>query len=368
LANGRNLPTGRANDLTVAELLLRYWQHAQGYYRKNGEQTSEVAVIKSSLRPVRELYGNQPAQEFGPLALETVRERMIAQGRSRKGVNKAISRVRRVFRWGVSKELIPPSVSQALATMDGLRKGRSEAPESPSVGPVATATLEATSIRLPTIVADMALLQRLTAMRPGEVCMMRPCDIDRTDDIWLYRPESHKTEHHGRDRVVPIGPKGQGVLLRYLARDASMYCFRPCDSEAKRRAEAHSQRKTPASCGNRPGSNRKRKPKRSAGDCYTASSYRRAIKRACDKAFPHPKLGYVLRSRYTDVEKRELREWQSQHHWSPNQLRHAAATEIRKEFGLEAAQVILGHSQANVTQMYAERDISKGMEVAKLIG
>ena len=60
--------------------------------------------------------------------------------------------------------------------------------------------------------------------------------------------------------------------------------------------------------------------------------------------------------------------WQSEHHWSPNQLRHTAATEIRREFGLEAAQVIRGHSQANVTQVYAERDNAKGVEVAKRIG
>ena len=30
--------------------------------------------------------------------------------------------------------------------------------------------------------------------------------------------------------------------------------------------------------------------------------------------------------------------------------------------------MILGHSQANVTQVYAERDLAKGIEVAKRIG
>ncbi len=144
LANGRNLPTGQANDLTLAEMLLLYWEHAQGYYRKNGKPTGEIDCLKSALRPVRELYGSHPAREFGPLALEAVRQRLITTGRSRSGVNCAINRVRRVFRWGVSKELIPPSVSQALATMDGLRKGRTEAPERPPVAPVATATVEAT--------------------------------------------------------------------------------------------------------------------------------------------------------------------------------------------------------------------------------
>ncbi len=128
LANGRNLHCGEASDLTVAELLLQYWKFAKGYYRKNGEQTSEVAAIKSALRPVRELYSNHPAREFGPLALETVRQQMIAKGWSRKGINHAISRVRRVFRWAVSKELIPPSVHQALAYDGGLKEGPHRGP------------------------------------------------------------------------------------------------------------------------------------------------------------------------------------------------------------------------------------------------
>ena len=36
-------------------------------------------------------------------------------------------------------------------------------------------------------------------------------------------------------------------------------------------------------------------------------------------------------------------------HWHPHQLRHTHATEVRRRFGLEAAQVALGHSQAQVT-------------------
>ena len=63
-------------------------------------------------------------------------------------------------------------------------------------------------------------IHRLTGMRPAEVCQLRPCDIDRTDEVWTYRPESHKNQHRGRDRVVPLGPKAQAVLLKYLVRDS----------------------------------------------------------------------------------------------------------------------------------------------------
>jgi site-specific recombinase XerC len=54
--------------------------------------------------------------------------------------------------------------------------------------------------------------------------------------------------------------------------------------------------------------------------------------------------------------------------WHPNQLRHAAATRVRREAGLEAAQVVLGHARADVTQVYAERDLDRAREVMRAIG
>jgi integrase len=55
-------------------------------------------------------------------------------------------------------------------------------------------------------------------------------------------------------------------------------------------------------------------------------------------------------------------------HWHPNQLRHTFATEVRKAEGLEAAQVMLGHSRADVTQVYAERNESLALRIAARIG
>jgi site-specific recombinase XerC len=55
-------------------------------------------------------------------------------------------------------------------------------------------------------------------------------------------------------------------------------------------------------------------------------------------------------------------------HWHANQLRHSAATEIRQRFGLEAAQVALGHSSADVTQIYAERDMGLASRVMEQVG
>ena len=198
----------------------------------------------------------------------------------------------------------------------------------------------------------MVRFQRLVGCRPTETCLLPPCDLDRSGEVWVYTPPAHKTEHHNRRRVIFIGPRAQDVLSRYLLRDSSSYCFSPVDSERKRLAARHADRRTPLSCGNQPGSNRKRKPKRQAGERYTKDTYNRSVRRAIEKA----------------NKERAEQELPLLPYWSPNRLRHTAGTEIRKHYGLEAAQVVLGHSQAAITEIYAERDQQLALKVVQQLG
>jgi integrase len=206
----------------------------------------------------------------------------------------------------------------------------------------------------------MIELQLATGMRPGELCILRPGDVDRSGEVWEYVPAEHKTAHHEHERLICIGPRGQDILRPYLLRAADAYCFSPKESAAWHRSQRHEARKTPLSCGNVPGSNVKRKPKRSPRDRYDVAAYRRAIHRACDDAFPVPE---DIAGDPAAVEK-----WQSDHRWSPHQLRHSMATRVRKEFDLEAAKAVLGHSAANISGIYAEIDRQRAVEVAKRIG
>ncbi|MEZ6138377.1 MAG: site-specific integrase [Pirellulaceae bacterium] len=374
LANGRQ-PRNDV-DITVVEVINAYRKFAEQYYRKNGEVTREYGCIKEALKIVRELYGRKLANDFGPLALKAVRQRMVDNDWSRGYINKSIGRIRRCFKWAVENELVRRDMYHGLMAVSGLRKGRSEAREPDPVMPVDDATVQATLPHLSPVVADMIRFQRITGGRPQDVCNLRPCDVDMSGEVWLYRPSTHKTEHHGRERVIPIGPKGQDILRPYLLREKETHCFCPVESEKKRREVRHENRTTPLAYGNRPGTNRKRKPKRSAGEKYTADSYRRAIHRACDVAFPPPEplsqrdgeTTSQRLDRLTDKQQAELEKWQSDHRWSPNRLRHSAGTEIRRRFGLEAAQVILGHASADVTQVYAERDLQKAVEIMREVG
>jgi len=153
--------------------------------------------------------------------------------------------------------------------------------------------------------------------------------------------------------------------------------FRPIDAEAERQAARHAERRTPLSCGNRPGTNRKASPRRKPGDRYTTASYHRAIQYACEKAFPPPDpLGRrpgetkaQWQARLTPKQKDQLKAWRKAHRWHPHQLRHNAGTNIRRWFGLEAAQVALGHASAQITDaVYAERDRAKVIEIMRKIG
>jgi integrase len=54
--------------------------------------------------------------------------------------------------------------------------------------------------------------------------------------------------------------------------------------------------------------------------------------------------------------------------WHPNQLRHSFATNVRATHGIEAAQVLLGHAKADITEVYAERNERLASDIAKKIG
>jgi integrase len=166
-------------------------------------------------------------------------------------------------------------------------------------------------------------------MRPCEVVIMRPCDIERREGkTWVYRPDSHKTEHHGIQRAVFLGPQAQEIVKPFLDRAPAAYLFSPREAVEGYLRQAGRKIKHA----------RSRRP----GERYKVSSYDRAIANACAR---------------TGVP-----------HWAPNQLRHTRATELRKEYGLDTARAVLGHTSHTVTEVYAELDNAKAAEVMERLG
>ncbi len=323
-----------ASGLTVANLVADFFErHALEHYRHpDGSPTSEIVEYRQSVAPLLRLYGTTPARDFGPLDLKAVRLALVTgswltpderanRERRRCGstccrsiANRRTGRIARIWKWAASEELVTSAVYQALATVDGLAAGRGNVRESAPIPPVPDADVDETLPALPDPFRTMTLLQLATGMRPGEVCAMRRDEIDRQGlavagrRIWVYRPDDHKTRHHGITKAVALGPAAQLVLTPILD-GAGPWLF--------------------------PG----------AGESghVTVSGYAHAVLRAARK------VGVP--------------------DWCPSRLRKTAATAIEEALTLDSARAVLGHSGTAVTKaFYAKADLTIAAKAAAKMG
>lgn len=303
-------PAGkRRPSVTLAELAVDYlaWSdvnHSRGEARNNRE------TIVRLLDPY---CGDLPAIQFGPNALRGFQQHLATSGRfARNTVNSHVKRVRRFLRWCQSRELLPPGTVQELDLVEPLRTGRTTAHETPPVAPVPRDVWTRTLPFLRPTIRAMVQVQYWTGTRPGEVCALRPCDIDRTHEVWLYRPERHKTTHKGRTLIKAVPPPAQAILEPFLCGPAD----RPVFVTIRRRV-------------------------------YSTLTYGAAIRRAAKRAREHG----------VDVPD-----------WSPNQLRHAILTEIRDRLGVAEAQAWAGHSESATTAIYTWTATAELRRIAAALG
>lgn len=310
MSRGRKLDEDGGRRITVRKLAERYASFAEGYYRKGGEPTSQYRSVKLVADDLAAFAGDERAIAFGPARLLALRARW-EETLARRTINDRVSIVKRMFRWASAREILPATAYAGLLPVRGLARGRSKAREMPPVLPVSREHVEAVAAFLGPPWSILIEVQEATGMRPGEAVSIRPCDVDRSDDIWCYTPGSHKTEHHEKSRSVFLGPKAQALLDPLLDGPAGRPVFT-------------------LRCGT------------GAGGTFTVKAYGALVTRACRKLGIPP--------------------------WHPSQLRHNAATAIRARYGIEASRAVLGHSEASTTAIYAERDSESAKRIAREIG
>ncbi|NNM84963.1 MAG: site-specific integrase [Phycisphaerales bacterium] len=348
LAGGRVAPKNAGHGPTIVEIVNGYRRHCQEHYRSaDGTLSQEVDNIRLALKPLVELYGDTTAADFKPIKVMALREKMIGLKWSRSYINSAVGRLRRCFKWGASVDLIPITTYQALTTIDGLRYGQSGTRETEPVKPVAQIDIDATLPYLNRHVRAMVEVQLFSGSRGGEICSMKIGQIDMSRPVWEYHPPKHKTAIHGHQRTIYLGPKAQAVLRPFLKADPNAFIFSPRLADEERRAELSAKRTTPLSCGNKPGSNRKRYAKRKPGECYTSNTYARAVKYGIDSANEAraKAMGVAVEKLPADCRVAD---------WHPHRLRHSAATMLREVAGVDVARTALGHSSLDATATYAE--------------
>lgn len=334
IAGGRKgLPARSAEGgrgVTVADVAGRWAESCRREYTKDrgdgkGDRpTSYADKCRRVAARVAAIAGAMPAEEFNADAMKVIRDYWTQTGCSRKTVNQYCQMVRLIFGWAADEaRLISDRPWHALAVVRPLRKGRAGAKDRPRVRAASEGVLEAVLAAVKDrMVRDMVRLAALCSMRPGEVRMMRLAEVDRDSEtvrssgVWLYRPTVYKTMHEDEDagRVVPIGPKAQAILKPYLDR-AGRY--------RHRRGFVFLNR---------------------YGNPFDHSYFARKLLEARRRA--------GIEDRVT-----------------PNVARHVGATRLRAAYGLDVAQIVLGHKDSRTTERwYAELPLEKAIQAAKESG
>ena len=356
-------PLNDFNTLTIDELILRYFTFSEKYYANS---PGELDKIRLALKPLRALYGKKLVSEFGTKNLKHVRETMTYERtRTRiqtdslgnktkiqephtlgqRTINQRINIITRMFAWATEEEHISKDnyVAAALKQVKPIRNGRLGVKPPTKVSPADMNTYQELLLHLPGPVKAMLQLINLTAMRSGDVCLMRPMDIDQSEPVWKYFPSKFKrSELSGtKQRVIMIGPEGQKILAPFLEnRSPESYLFSPKKTMEEHFLERRKNRKTKVQPSQI--AQKKPAPKRTPGLKYNSQSFYAAVQRVIKK--------YRLRKLF------------------PNQLRHGTGARIRKEFGIEHASKIMGHANVATTEIYADYNITKSMEIMHKIG
>lgn len=311
-------------ELTVSRLAVLFLQHAEKEYRRDGVPTGETNNFRHALQSMNNLFHGVRVIDFGPKKLKQLQQQMVNDGLAQQTINSRIRRIKQVFDWGVSEELVTGRIAQDLKTVHGLRVGKTSAKAPEPKGPVSEAAVLAIKPFVTKPVWGMIQFMLYTGCRPSECCGMRWSEIDTSKTVWTYCPKHHKTAHKGKKRVIVIGPQGQQILnsLRELSR--SDYVFDPQAGLEEFIRKTYGENA---------------KVRNTIGDCYSKHSLNAAVRKACEKA-KEKKLITVS--------------------WSPGQLRKTRATNARQQGDLETAQQVLGHSSKQTTERhYAEVDLSR---------
>ena len=350
----------RKQKVTVGEFLEKYLEWIKDDLRldRNGKENPDLRKIKRACQFLVP-YNDWPMEDFGPDELKAVQKCLLAHhyksGKSmkrytRRGVNDTIKWIRRIWEWGLGRQIVMVEQVQSLREVKNLRVGQSPSIDHSRRDRVTEEEFQKMLDCASSVVGDMLRLIWCTGMRPYEVCEMRPFDILTDDpDCWLYIPGrdktpvgDHKTAHFGRVKVIPLTKKSQQILKPRIQDYASKYyVFRPSDAIQELRETRAMNRNTTLMQGNRPGTNKKEKPAKQPGNKYNNNSLCHACKRACVRA------GVRV--------------------FVPYDLRRTVATGTRAILGKEAAKVLLGHAKTDTTDIYLLEEVQEAIKVAKML-
>ena len=258
-----------------------------------------------------------------------------------------------------------------------LKFGRSQAPESEKVTAPTMTDINETAAYASLKLQTMIYVQLYTGMRPSEVVSMTRSSIDSSSAVWIYRPDEHKNEHWGHQRIVPLGPKAQKWLRAWMRAHPGEVLFEGRDCRRRKREyvevptpeeRSHAQRRLEI---------RRfliQEPNMANRDiaklCQVSRNLVIAMRRELEIDPPRdaPSTGKPMlpRSYWQSIDR--IQQQHKLRHWTPNQLRHAFATRTARTHGTYAAQILMDHTSSRTTDIYIDPDITRRLELAAEIG
>jgi integrase len=332
--------------ISIGELTALFLDHAKATLAPANYTHHRIALGDFLLK----LYGDTFAENFKPSALKLVREEMIKSQRfCRKQINDYISRIVRLFSWGVEEEWVKFETAAVLKAVKPLSAGYPGTFDNPEREDVPDSVIQATLPFMPPVLRAMIQIQRLTGCRPSEIFNMRVGEIDRNSDseLWLYHRPHHKTEQKTkRKKVIPLGKPEQALILPYLeGKKPEEAVFSPQTAMEERNTEKRVNRQsklTPSQI-----ARAKAVKPRQYKEFYNKDSYRQAVEYAINKG------------------NKTLPDGQKIPYWTPYQIRHTSATAMELAEGLDASQALLDHNSADMTKRYAHGRLEKLKELAR---
>lgn len=229
---GHPAPSKARSGCLVHELIERYRQdHPEIAAGRSG--LSAINVIQSELGTL----GVMRTGDYGPLAFQEHRKQLLASAtRCARQVNDLMQFVQRIFKWGVSKQLVSLETWSMLKTVERLKPH--ESPKKTKRRAPVPATIVAASLPcLSEHCADMVRLIVATKARPGEIASLRADEISKSYQArpgwWFAEKTKHKTSNKGKKRWLEFPPETHHILERYWPEDGMGFLFPSKQSRGK---------------------------------------------------------------------------------------------------------------------------------------
>ena len=327
-----------AGEPMLADLVTAFMQWADGYYRnpKTNLPTSQHHVLRSAIRELKPwVESGMLCKDFKTKDLLAVRAAIvnrdimpqskftIKKKLSISSVNILICKIRLCFKKGVEFGLVPVEVFQALLCVQNLNWRTAPTLRNPApIKPAETNSIEKIQSYLKPVYQVMMKVHTTYGMRVKELVQMRWSEItpEKNDPtLYCYQPATHKNSHRGQERKIYIHTDLIAAMksIRKKVWEKDLVW---CSCGKGINAGYHGQ--------------------------MTTAAYYLAIKGAIRR---------FNRDNKTQIER-----------FTPLQIRHLVATEIRATDGIEAAAAQLGHARLNTAEIYAEQSFTKTKERARI--